>query len=52
MDLEIRCHCGGSFTESARTRRRVIYTCNQCGKELSVRKSNSSKETTPSPELP
>jgi DNA-directed RNA polymerase subunit RPC12/RpoP len=48
MSIAVKCAgCGGSFSLSTKTRRRVIYKCEKCGKELPVRKrpKDESKDT-------
>jgi len=37
--MEVKCSgCGGNFSQSSKTRRRVVYKCEKCGKEIPVRK--------------
>ena len=35
--------CGGNFEVDRRTRRRVVYKCTTCGRELPVKKWHNSK---------
>jgi DNA-directed RNA polymerase subunit RPC12/RpoP len=45
--MEVKCmECGGNYSLSSKTRRRIIYKCEKCGKELPVRKrpKDDSKE--------
>lgn len=39
LNLKLKCAgCGGTFDLDSKTRRRVVYKCAQCGKELPIRK--------------
>jgi DNA-directed RNA polymerase subunit RPC12/RpoP len=41
MELKLKCAgCGGIYDLDSKTRRRIIYKCTTCGKELPVRKKS------------
>lgn len=47
MDIFLKCiDCGGVYETASKTRRRIVYKCNKCGRELSIKKKPKPQKPT------